>query len=169
MDSARLAVDGEATPSTFEAFFTAEYERVGRAIYLLSGDHAEAEDIAQEAMARVYERWDRVRTLASSAGYVYRVAINLHRRRSRRRRPISLPSTGSAASDPVSVVQDRDRVLRAMQALTPDQREAMVLVAWLDYDAESAGRILGIDAASVRGRIHRARTVLRDRLGGDHG
>lgn len=157
------------TPSSFDAFFAAEYERLGRAMYLLTGDHAEAEDIAQEAMARVYERWDRVRAVVSPTGYVYRVAINLCRRRSRRRPAIPGPSGTSPAIDPASVVEDRDQIIRALRELTSEQREALVLVGWLDYDAETAGRILGIDPASVRGRVHRARTAIRDRLGGDYG
>jgi DNA-directed RNA polymerase specialized sigma24 family protein len=67
----------------FEAFFQAEYPGLVRALYLLTGDQDEAEDLAQATMARVYERWDRVRVMDSPAGYVYRAAVNLHRQRLR--------------------------------------------------------------------------------------
>src|SRR5207247_4027686 len=73
----------------FDDFFADEYPRLGRALYLLTGDREEAEDLAQELMARAYERWDRIQTMASPAGYVYRVATNLHRRRWRRRLLVS--------------------------------------------------------------------------------
>lgn len=43
------------------------------------------------------------------------------------------------------------------------QREALVLIEWLGYSAEEAGPLLGIQAASVRGRLHRAREGLRQR------
>jgi RNA polymerase sigma-70 factor (ECF subfamily) len=90
----------------FDDFFADEYPRLGRALYLLTGNREEAEDLAQESMARAYERWDRIQRMASPAGYVYRVATNLHRRRWRRnlllssltateRRPAS--SDGSSA------------------------------------------------------------------------
>ena len=72
-----LAVSGKGVE--FEDFFRAEALSLGRAIYLLTGDRAEAEDLVQEAMARAYERWDRVRQLASPAGYVYKTALNLLR------------------------------------------------------------------------------------------
>src|ERR671914_2420350 len=65
----------------FAEFFELEHARLGRAIYLLTGDAVEAEDLVQEAMARAFERWDRVSLMAEPAGYVYRIASNLHRRR----------------------------------------------------------------------------------------
>jgi len=37
---------------------------------LMTGDRSEAEDLAQEAMARVYERWRRVRGMGSAEGYL---------------------------------------------------------------------------------------------------
>ncbi|MGH2637435.1 MAG: RNA polymerase sigma factor, partial [Actinomycetota bacterium] len=46
------------------------------------------------------------------------------------------------------------------------QREVLVLVEWLGYTAEEAGGVLGIEPASVRGRLHRARKSLRARYGG---
>src|SRR5436309_11363177 len=82
----------------FDEFFADEYPRLGRAMYLLTADRGEAEDLAQEAMARVYERWDHVQAMASPPGYVYRVAVNLHRRRWRRR--LLLGAWDSLRADP---------------------------------------------------------------------
>jgi len=67
----------------FEAFFQREYPGLVRALYLLTADLPEAEDLAQETMARVYEKWDRVGRMDSPGGYVYRVAVNLNRQRLR--------------------------------------------------------------------------------------
>ena len=61
----------------FEVLFRSEFRRLGKALYLLTGDRGEAEELAQEAMARVYERWARVRTMESPTGYLYRVALHL--------------------------------------------------------------------------------------------
>jgi DNA-directed RNA polymerase specialized sigma24 family protein len=66
------ALDARPTELDFEGFFRAEYPQLARAGYLLTGEAAEAEDLAQEAMARTFERWDRVRAMESPAGYVYR-------------------------------------------------------------------------------------------------
>jgi RNA polymerase sigma-70 factor (ECF subfamily) len=160
--------EGTATPE-FEDFFRDESVRLGKALYLLCGDEAEAEDLVQEAMARAYERWPRVRTMASPTGYVYRVALNLHRRRFRRarlaRRAEERPE--ESARDPALTVSSREEILTALRSLSVEQREAVVLVEWLGLGAEEAGSVLGVKPESVRSRLHRARTALRERLGGN--
>src|SRR5205823_7834693 len=66
-----------APPQSFADFFEAESRRLGRAIYLLTGDAQEAEDLVQEAMARAFERWERVGAMAHPSGYVFTIASNL--------------------------------------------------------------------------------------------
>jgi Sigma-70 region 2 len=56
----------------FDAFFAIEYRRLFEVLYLLTRDRAEAEDLAQEAMARAYERWSGIR---DPTRYVYRTAF----------------------------------------------------------------------------------------------
>src|SRR6266511_276115 len=151
----------------FEEFFRSEHLRLGKAIYLLTGDAAEAEDLSQEALARAYERWDRVRSMESPVGYVYRIAVNLYRRRLRRRallRQVEAPPMED--EDPANVAGRRSDLLSALRALSIEQREAVVLVEWLGYTAEEAGRVLGIEPGSVRSRLHRARAALHERQGG---
>jgi RNA polymerase sigma factor (sigma-70 family) len=159
------AVLARETPLDFEDFFEREHRRLGKAFYLLTGDPHEAEDLAQEALARAYERWDRIASVESPIGYVYTIGVNLHRRRLRRllRRPQVDPP--EPAADPVESAGPRADVLRALRAISVPQREALILVEWLGYDAEEAGLVLGIEAASVRGRLHRARDALRRELG----
>jgi RNA polymerase sigma-70 factor (ECF subfamily) len=150
----------------FESFFRAEYRSLCHALVLLVGDAFEAEELAQETMTRVLERWDRVGVMDSPAGYAYRTALNLQRKRIRRlavrakRRFASVPvaDIGGAASD-------RHDVRRALQKLPDGQRAALILVDWLDMDTDEAGRILDLKPASVRVRLHRARSALRDALG----
>lgn len=169
VEGVRLA--GVEAALAFEEFFRAEYARLFRTLVLMVGDRAEAEDLAQEAMVRVYERWDRVRGADSPPAYLYRTAFNLNRKRARRlavrRRKAESPSPPPAG--PAEVAEDRAEVLRALAALPVAQREAVVLAEWLDLDAEEAGRWLGIDASSVRGRLHRARATLRRLLEADDG
>jgi RNA polymerase sigma factor (sigma-70 family) len=152
--------------SAFEDFFLAEHERLFQALYLLTGDRHEADDLAQEALLRAYERWDRVGAMDSPAGYVYRTAMNLHRSRLR---TLAVRTRRAFAATPAedlsgSVVAGQD-VRRALARLPRGQREALILVEWLGLASEEAGRVLGIDASSVRGRLHRGRASLRELLG----
>lgn len=161
-----IVTDEPPTPPLgFEEFFEAQYERLCRALYLVTGDPVEAEDVAQEALVRLYERWERVRSLDSSAGYLFRTALNLHRSRLRRLavRARSLVSPEPPV-DPALAAEARDELGRALASLPDGQREALVLVEWVGMDAEDAGRVLGIEAVSVRVRVSRARAVLRERF-----
>ena len=65
----------------------------------------------------------------------------------------------------MAAVDTRNEVLSILASLPRAQREALVLVEWLGFETEQAGELLGIDAASVRGRLHRAREVVRERYG----
>jgi RNA polymerase sigma-70 factor (ECF subfamily) len=70
-------------------------------------------------------------------------------------------------SDPASEVETRSELRSVLARLPASQREALVLVEWLGLDAEEAGRVLGIEAASVRGRIHRAKRTIDQHRGGE--
>ena len=155
------AVPEVAEASAFEEFFLAQHERLFQALYLLTGDRSEADDLAQEALLRAYERWDRVGAMDSPAGYVYRTALNLRKLVVRARRVFADVPTEDL-SGPVSASHD---VRDALARLPRGQREALILVEWLGLGSEEAGRMLGIDASSVRGRLHRGRASLRDELG----
>jgi len=156
---------------TFQAFFAEHYDRLARALFLLAGDAGEAEDLAQEAMVRVYEQWTRVARMSSPEGYLYRTALNLHRSRLRklavrRRGPSSDVST---TPDPADAAAVSDQVARALATLPTGQREAVVLVSWLGLDDAEAAQILGIEPVSVRSRLSRARAALRTQLSADLG
>jgi RNA polymerase sigma factor (sigma-70 family) len=150
----------------FSDFFAEHYEPLVRACLLLTGRAAEGEDLAQEAMARVLERWDRVSAMDDPEGYLYRTALNVHRKALRR---LAVAARHQMPRDPPDDPEVTDRrldLLRAVRSLPRAQREALVLVEWLGYSAEEAGSMLGIEPASVRGRLHRAREGLRQRYGG---
>jgi RNA polymerase sigma factor (sigma-70 family) len=156
----------------FEEFFRREYTPLLRALYLLTGSPADAEDIAQEAFVRVYERWARVRSMESPVGYVYRTALNLHRNRVRSlmvhaRNILGRPGERSilSAGDPAGRVEDRTEIMCTLQSMPRGYREVLVLVHWLGLDATEAAAVLGIAPVSVRTQLHRARAAFRSRFG----
>ena len=150
---------------SFVSFFEAEYDGLYRTLVLMVGSRSEADELAQEAMARVYERWDRVRGMGSPAGYAYAIAFNLNKRRLRNLvrgwRGI-LPEPEAAPS--TDLIDARRDVRAALLRLPTPLREAVVLTGWLELSAEEAAQVLGIQAVSVRGRLHRARQLLRHLL-----
>jgi RNA polymerase sigma factor (sigma-70 family) len=158
---------GRPEPLPFEAFFRDTYGRLVGALLTLTGDRSQAEEIAQEALARAFERWDRVSVMASAEGYVFRTALNLQRtwwRRSMVRRRL-LPPT-AVDVDPIAATEWRQDLSRAMGSLSHGQRAALLLVEWFGLKTEEAAAVLGVRPATLRVRLHRARSTLRERLGG---
>lgn len=155
-------------PLAFEEFFENERARLFRALLLITHDSTEAEDLMQEAFVRVWERWDRVGRIEEPAGYLFRTAMNLHRSALRRamtaaRRTLRAP----LGADPFDEVAAHDEAVRALGALTPRQRAAVVVTELLGYSSEEAGSILGIRAGTVRTLTSQARAALLEWRGRD--
>lgn len=143
----------------FEEFYEVTFRRLFTALCLVTGDRHEAEEIAQDAFVRVFERWDRVGALDDPTAYLFRVAMNSFRSRYRRaslglRRALFL---APGETEDLKAVETHDEVIRLLSALDPKQRAAVLLTAILDYSAEEAGRMLGLRASSVRSLTTRAR------------
>jgi len=161
---ADVVLDAAGLP-TFENFFQAEYPTLVKALYLSTRDLSEAEDLAQESMARLLAKWDRVGSMASPRGYLYRTAMNLNLTRIRhlrvRARNLFRPAP---PPDETATIDARSDLVRAIAALPEGQREALVLTEWVEMTSEEASEVLGIKPASVRSRTHRAHEVLKERL-----
>lgn len=134
-------------PPRFEEFFEEQKERLLRILSVVTGSRAEAEDLAQEAFTRVFERWSTVGSMADPAGYLHRTAMNAFRNQYRRARVALGRAVGlGPEQDVFKPVEDRDVAARALGALTPRQRAALVLTEALGYSGEEAGHLLGIKA-----------------------
>jgi RNA polymerase sigma factor (sigma-70 family) len=153
----------------FEDFYRDEHPRLFGALYLIAGNRQEAEELMQDAFLRLWERWDRIRTLDNPSGYLYRTATNAFRMRRRRlsvaaRRTIRL----IPPADAFDAVEERDEVDRALASIPPRQRAAIVLTDLLGYTSEEAASMLGIRAVTVRVMASKARAALRVALGEKH-
>jgi RNA polymerase sigma-70 factor (sigma-E family) len=157
---------------TFEAFFQQHHEPLLRAMYLTTGDRHEAEDLAQDAFVRLYERWPRIRGLEDPRGYLYRTALNLRRSRLRRLAVAArklVAGRPEVGTDPAEATGTRDEMRRALSALPDGQREALILCEWLEMTDAEASEVLGISAGAVRVRLTRARATMRRALRGEAG
>lgn len=90
--------------SEFSAYMAARQPALYRTAYLLAGDHASAEDLLQNAFAKLYLSWDNVRDRQALDGYVRRILVNenssLWRRAWKRREhsTATMPETGTHPS-----------------------------------------------------------------------
>jgi RNA polymerase sigma-70 factor (ECF subfamily) len=170
VQTTEVVVGGEVAvgdePERFEDFFDAQRPRLFAALCLVTGSRQEAEELSQDAFLRIWERWDRVVGMEEPVGYLFRVAMNLFRRRLRRTRVVStLRLPQRELDDAYATVDARDELVRALRDLTPRQRGAVVLTTMLGYSSEEAGAVLGIQASTVRVLAMNARETLRRKVG----
>ena len=152
----------EPTPPSFEAFFEAERSRLLRALFLMTGNVQEAEELMQDAFLAVWERWDRVGMMEDPTGYLYRTAMNRYRSARRRLGRATRRLVGAAeGGDAFASADERDAVARALAALPRRQRQAVVLTELYDYDSDEAGRLLGVKAVTVRVLASQGRASMR--------
>src|SRR5512134_1605973 len=88
-----MQVGGEiAEPATeplvdradFDVFVHEEHDRLFKALYFVSGNREDAEDLAQDAFLKLWERWDTIDRIDDPTAYLFRVALNGFRMRRRR-------------------------------------------------------------------------------------
>jgi RNA polymerase sigma factor (sigma-70 family) len=159
-DAAGMSVD---PPPSFEEFFHLERDRLFRVMFVITKNRQEAEDLSQDAFARVWVRWDSVGAMENPAGYLHRTAMNLFRSRYRRALLAARRGVGiTRQEDAFEGVDDRHVAMQALSSLPPRQRAAIVLTEVLRYTAEEAGSMLGIRAATVRALHFQARSALKN-------
>ena len=151
---------------TFEDLFVAERQRLYSAMWLIVRDSHEAEDIAQEAFVKVWERWERQGPPNDPVAYVFVTAMNVMRNR-RRRAAVALRKlvTRPEAPDELAAIEVRDVVVRALGTLTSSQRAALVLVDLLDLTSQEAAKALGTRPSTVRVLAARGRASLSTQIG----
>jgi RNA polymerase sigma-70 factor (ECF subfamily) len=149
--------------STFEELFEVERLPLHGAIWLVTRDRNEADEITQEAFLRVWERWERIARMEDPSAYLYRTAFNVWRSR-RRRGLVAIRRVVHAAPPPdeMADVDARDVVVRALARLTLRQRAALVLTDLLDLTSEDAARAMGVRPSTIRVLSARARHALRE-------
>lgn len=152
-------------PVAFEEFFAQEGDGLFRALWLVTRNRFEAEELTQEAFVRVLERWDRVSEMADPRAYLYRTAMNAFRTAygrallSAKRTIKTLP-----ADDAIAEIDERDVAVRALARLSQRQRAAVVLTDMLGFKSEEAARMLGIRASTLRMHASRAHAALKEAM-----
>ena len=145
----------------FVEFFDSSSSRLLSAAWMLTGDGHVAEELVQEAMARTYARWGRVRR-GNPAAYTRRTIVNLHtdRWRKRRREVLTDQVPDRATSDDAMSVD----LVRALSRLPRRERECVILRHYLDLSEAETARTLGVGVGSVKKYAMNGRRTLRDLL-----
>ncbi|GEN79619.1 RNA polymerase sigma factor SigE [Actinotalea fermentans] len=158
----------------WEEIVTEHSARVYRLAYRLTGNRHDAEDLTQETFLRVFRSLNTY-SPGTFEGWLHRITTNLFLDQVRRKRRVRIDPWGdeterlpaASSSTPERGFEhanlDSD-VQRALDALPPEFRAAVVLCDMEGLSYEEIGVTLGIKLGTVRSRIHRGRALLRESL-----
>jgi RNA polymerase sigma-70 factor (sigma-E family) len=144
------------------------YERhapaAGRLAYLLTGDRVLAEDLVQEAFVRLVGRFRHLRVPDAFEAYLRRTIVNLHTSQLRRRRVERAYLEREGRREPSTTDPDmeaREELWRAVLALPPRQRAAIVLRFYEDLSERETADALGCSPSAAKSLVARAMQTLR--------
>ena len=152
----------------FDDFYRGTAPRVIHLVYATTGDLGLAQDCAQEAYARAWQQWDRLRAYDEPVAWVRtvarRLAISQWRKRETERAALTRArEPHSAASHEASTV-DSVTVRDALATLPDEQREVLALFYIADRSIEQIAHELDAPVGTIKARLSRGRTALAARL-----
>ena len=152
----------------YEEYAAAAWPALYRSSYLLTGNHADAEDLAQQTLLQAYRSWAKVSRADQPAAYVRRMQANLFisQRRPQGRRLELLtdapPEPGSTTGGgPGAGPEDRMVLWPHIASLPPRQRAVIVLRYYEQLSEREIADALGCSTGNVKSTAHRALKVLR--------
>ncbi|PKW26175.1 RNA polymerase sigma factor SigE [Phycicoccus duodecadis] len=162
------------TPPTWEEVVEQHSARVYRLAYRLTGNVHDAEDLTQDVFVRVFRSLHTYQP-GTFEGWLHRITTNVFLDKMRRKQRIRfdalsdesaarLPSRDRSPEVTYEETHLDDDVQRALDALSPDFRAAVVLCDIEGLSYEEVAATLGIKLGTVRSRIHRGRSQLREAL-----
>jgi len=155
-------------PDSFDAFYRGTRQRLYDCLYALTGNAAEAQDAAQEAYARAWQRWSTVSDYADPEAWVRTVGRRIAVSRWRRMR--TALSTDRRAALPHAVAgpePDSVALVAALSRLPLAQRTAIVLHHISGLPVAEVAREMGVPEGTVKARLSRGRKALAELLGMD--
>lgn len=169
MDDAELIARSVAEGRCFELVFDRHYGRIHRFCAARAGADA-ADDLASETFVVAFRRRaDYDESQKDAAPWLYGIALNVlrafHRRELARGRLMNRARLASGSSSDGWLPYDGDSALStALQGLSEQDRDLIVLFAWAGLTYEQLGECLGLPVGTVRSRLSRTRERLRREL-----
>jgi RNA polymerase sigma factor (sigma-70 family) len=155
---------GAGREESFRAAFLELWPAAQRVALRLLSNPTAADDVAAEALARTFARWDQVEQLPYRDAWVLRVTTNLALDLLRRRQPAVTAAEIDYLEDAAAI---RLALAAALRQLPGRQREVVVLRYLADYSEHDVAAALGIAPGSVRTHMQRGLEALRRHLGDD--
>jgi RNA polymerase sigma-70 factor (ECF subfamily) len=170
-DDELLMLAGAGDQRAYRALVARHLPRVLAMARRITGNAAEAEDVAQDAFLRVWQKspdWQEGDARFST--WLYRVVVNLCVDRKRRRPTAPIEAAGDpedpapSAESQLADQQRNRRVADAVAQLPERQRTALVLTYYEELSNASVAEIMGVSVSALESLLVRARKALRGAL-----
>ena len=155
-------------PGGFEEFVVARGGELTRFAFVLCGDHHLAEDLVQEVLAHLHDRWPRIEREVDRPDAYVRTAV-VRQFLSWRRRRSSTEAAVAHVPEPPVIGEDgaarhaqRDELWRVLTTLPRSQRAVLVLRYYEDLSDAQIAEVLGCAETTVRGYALRGLIRLRE-------
>lgn len=156
--------------------YAAHWHSLVRLAYLMVHDITLAEDITQDALVAVHQRWGRLRDSHAALGYVRRTIVNRARSALRHQGVVDRHARRTGAEESVVSAEqsamehvEHDAMIEALQQLSDKQREVLILRYYSDLSEAEIADALGISRGAVKTHAHRGLAHLRTVLGSPAG
>jgi RNA polymerase sigma-70 factor, ECF subfamily len=148
------------SPEEFSDFYAASFRRLVGQLYVMTGDHPEAQDAVQEAFVRAWAHRTKLDSRGSPEAWVRATAWNIavsrwHRARAGRRLLRGQPPPVVDEPGPDHVV-----LIEALRRLPAEQRRAIVLYHLCDLTVAEIAAETGAPSGTVKARLVRGRAAL---------
>jgi RNA polymerase sigma-70 factor, ECF subfamily len=173
VDALIARTEADEREAGFGARVAENQRRVFQIAYSILGNSADAEDVAQDAFLRAYQKFQSLREAEKFRAWVSRIAFRLalNRQRGLRRR-LTRETAWHAAGTGETVggtknAEERvlvERLRNEIEGLPEKLRSVLQLSIVEDMDATDVGVVLGIPAGTVRSRLHTARKLLLEAM-----
>jgi RNA polymerase sigma-70 factor (ECF subfamily) len=163
--------------ASFELLMRRYNQRIFRVVRSIVRDDDEAEDVVQESYVRAFEHLSRFEGRATFATWLTRIAVNEALARKRRHKVIhymdlEAPNQANLQPDAVNGQADhhacnnelRDVLTQAIDGLPDELRTVFTLRVVEELDTDETATSLQISESNVKVRLHRARSLLRQRI-----
>jgi RNA polymerase sigma-70 factor (ECF subfamily) len=166
-DSRLLEAARRGDETSFVALYRRHRTPLFRFAWRLTGSTCTAEDVTQECFLALLKGAPFHAEQGSIRGYLFGITRNLAFQRARLSQRESEEEDREAAPEQLEELLAAERseaVARAVGALPPLQREALILFEYEELSLEEIAEATGVEVGAVKARLHRARERLRQRL-----
>lgn len=173
-DDALVQASSAGDMAAFETLYRRHAGRVhGVILRLVGGNHGRAEDLTQEAFVRAWKALPSYRFESAFGTWLYRLATNTALMELRTRRSQPAMDSGDAW-DSIGDIDSAGHVTalsvdleRVVATLPPRARAVLILHDIEGWKHEEIATELDMAVGSSKAQLHRARKLLRTRLGGE--